>query len=76
MKIIYNYRFYLLISLISLFIAGLLSMFRVDSSTESFALVAFIFFSIAVAVVAFEEFFYARPNALKKIKSLSRIWKK
>lgn len=73
---IYNYRVYLLISLISLFSGGLSSMFRVDNNSEKFALVAFIFFTIAVTIVALEEFFFLRPTIAKKLKSISRIWKK
>lgn len=76
MKNIYNYRVYLLISLISLFLGGLSSLLRVDINPEKFALVAFVFFTIAVIMVAFEEFISLRPNAIKKFKSLSRIWKK
>lgn len=76
MKKNYNYRIYLLISLISLFVGGLLSMLGTGIDSEGCALVAFIFFSIAVIMVALEEFFSLRPNVAKKLKSLFLIWKK
>jgi len=76
MKNIYNYRVYLVISLISLFTGSLQNMLRIDSGSEKFALAAFYFFVIAVVIVAFEEFFSSRPHLAQKIKSLSRIWKK
>jgi hypothetical protein len=76
MKKILDYRVYLLISLISLFIGGLSNLFHQNMDSETFALIAFIFFTIAVVMVAFEELFSIRPTAAKKIKSLSRIWKK
>jgi hypothetical protein len=57
-------------------IGGLLNIFQGDTDSEKFALVAFSFFTVAVVVVAFEELFSSRPSVIKKIKSLSRIWKK
>lgn len=76
MKIILNYRIYLFISLISLFLNGLLSLFRPSRDPERFAIIAFISFAIAVAIAALEEFFSSRPNNAKKLKSLFRRWKK
>lgn len=76
MKNIYNYRVYLIISLMSLFIGGLLNIFQDDARSEKIALIALFFFTIAVVIVAFEQLPFARPNIIKKIKSLLLIWKK
>lgn len=76
MKRIYNYRIYLVISLISLFAGGLLNVLSIDTDSEKFALLAFYFFTIAVVIAAFEELISSRPYIAKKIKLLSRIWKK
>ncbi len=76
MKNIYSYRVFLLISLISLLIGGLLNIFQGDADSEKFALVAFSFFTIAVVVIAFEELSSPRASIIKKIKSLSQIWKR
>ena len=59
-----------------MFIGGLLNILQGDTDSETFALVAFYFFTIAVVVVALEELFSSRPNIPKKLKSLSRRWKK
>ena len=76
MKKIYNYRVYLLVSLTSLLLGGLSNIIQGDSDSETFALIAFVFFTIAVAIVAIDEFFVSRPNVLKKLRSISLVWKK
>lgn len=60
----------------SMLIACLLNIFQGDTDSEKFAIVAFSFFTIAVIMVALEEFFSLNPNIAKKLKSLFRIWKK
>lgn len=76
MKNIYNYRVYLIISLTSLFVGGLLNIFQDDARSEKIALIALSFFTIAVVIVAIEQLPFAKPNIIKKIKSLLLIWKK
>lgn len=76
MKNIYNYRVYLVISLTSLFIGGLLNIFQDDTRSEKIALIALSFFTIAVVIVAIEQLPFVSPNIIKKIKSRLFIWKK
>lgn len=53
-----------------------MSAVRMNDGLEMVSLVAFASFTIAVIMVAIEEFLSLRPNALKKLKSLFSIWKK
>lgn len=77
LKNIYNYRWYLTISLISLLGGCVLNVLQLDViSSETFAIVAFFFFTVAVVLVALEEFPASRKNIVKKIKPFLRVWKK